>query len=105
MKFNTLSSLKDIFFPQAETLEGITTPQTSDDYPHRNFNPKRMITFHGRMIKFYECAIEDAKVIAEDDYVAWLEHRLEKERKMHLRRVRMVQEQSFQNTIERIKTN
>lgn len=103
MKMVSISSLKEMFFPQAETLEGITPPK--DDYPHRNYNPKRMITFHSRMIKFYECAIEDAKLIGEDDYVAWLEHRLDKERRMHLKRKRTVQEQSFQNTLERIKTN
>lgn len=105
MKFNTLSSLKDIFFPQAETLEGNVPTKELGNYVQHNFNPKRMITFHGRMIKFYECAIEDAKLIAEDDYVTWLEYRLEKERRMHLKRKRVVQEQSFQNTIERIKTN
>lgn len=96
----SLQSFKDILFPQSESTEGkAPLPKMTD-----TFNAKRLVTFHGRLIKFYEMSIEDAESIGEEDYVRWLKIRLEKEQRVHLKRKQYVQERNFQNTLDKFKS-
>ena len=96
----SFKDFKEMLFPQAKSLEGNTT----ESVPF-NYNPKRIVTFHSRMIKFYQLALEDAKAIEETDYINWLEYRLVKEKNMYIKKKKQLQKKSFQNTLEKSKTN
>jgi hypothetical protein len=41
------------------------------------FNPKRLVTFTGRFSKLIKFEMENAKRFNENDYLAWLQIRLE----------------------------
>ncbi|MEY2912255.1 MAG: hypothetical protein RLZZ184_1564 [Cyanobacteriota bacterium] len=99
--FASLVSIKEKLFPPAERPVEINP----DEKPavKKRFNPKRVVTFHSRMIKFYEMAIEEAESIGESDYVDWLGFRLEKEKRNKLKQVQYVQKISFDYTLERFK--
>lgn len=99
--FASLLSIKEKMFPPAERPVEITP----DEQPavKKKFNPKRVVTFHNRMIRFYQVAIEEAELIGEADYVDWLTFRMEKEKRNCFKQVQYVQRLSFNNALERIK--
>ena len=99
--FASLLSIKEKLFPPAERPVEIT--QDEQPVVKKKFNAKRVVTFHNRMIKMYQIAIEEAESIGETDYVDWLTFKLEKERKQCFKQVQYVQRLSFNNTLERIK--
>lgn len=100
--FASLLSIKEKLFPPAERPVEITQDEQKP-FVKKKFNPKRVVTFHNRMIKFYEMAIEEAESIGESDYVDWLTFKMEKEHKHRLKQIQYVQKISFYNTLERFK--
>lgn len=101
--FASLLSIKEKLFPPAERPVEINPDGDAPARYRVNYNPKRMVTFHGRMIRFYKMAIEEAESIGETDYVSWLQHRLDKEEIHRLKCQRYIQKTSFNQTLERFK--
>jgi hypothetical protein len=101
--FASLLSIKEKLFPPAERPVEINPDGDKPVKNRMHFNPKRMVTFHGRLIRFYEMSIEEAESIGEMDYVNWLQHRMEKEKTYRLKCQRYLQKTSFNQTLERFK--
>lgn len=52
-----------------------------------SFNPKRTITFTGRLVKYYKSELKEAILNNEQDYIIWLNIKLERASKTYTKQM------------------